>query len=474
MLAVVLLSVGFAASTAIAAWQYLEIRQAERRIEELEAGEGDGGIFGDLEDVFEDLEGAFEDGLGALGGDAGELVRCLLPDEPDSAPPVGDLPLREQVTAIADAVEELRELDFREPVEPRFLSPEEISSRVRELFLEEYTAAIGDQEGRILTALGAVPAGTDLRSLRADLLGSQVAGFYDPQTGELVVRQAGEELTVNDRVVLAHELDHALTDQALDLPVPDDLRAGREDADLAATAVVEGDATLLMQRYAASLSLEDQLGSLDPASILDAVQAEADLAELPPYLQAELRFPYEAGLSFACHRYLEGGWDAVDADYRDPPDSSLEILFPDRAPAAPVPVNVPGLLLEPWERTRTRQLGAAQLLWLLEAPGGDPAKGLEDAMAAVGEWTGGALELWRRGSDSAVGMAIAEGPGGPSLCQAVAEWYRRSFDDDEHPSDPGYEVVADGPTQDAVVGCFEDEVRVGIAPDLRTAAALAR
>ena len=473
-MAIVLLSVGFLAATAIAAWQYVELRQAERRIEELEGGQSGGGILDGLEDVFEDLEGAFEEGLGDLGGDTGELARCLLPEEPYSAPAVGDLPLREQVTAIADAVEGLRELEFREPVEPRFLSPEEISSRVRELFLEEYTVAAGDEESRILAALGAVPAGTDLRTLRADLLGSQVAGFYDPRTGELVVRQAGAELTVNDRVVLAHELDHALTDQALDLPLPEDLRAGREDADLAVTALVEGDATMLMQRYAASLSLEEQLGGLDPASILDAVQAQADLAELPPYLQAELRFPYEAGLSFACHLYAEGGWDAVDAAYADPPESSVEILFPDRAPAAPAPVNVPGLLLEPWERTTTRQLGAAQLLWLLEAPGGDPSKGLEDAMAAAGDWAGGALELWRRGPDSAIGVAIAEHPGGPSLCEAMAEWYRRAFDDDAERREPGYELVADGPRQDAVLACREGEVRLGIAPQVRTAEAFLR
>jgi hypothetical protein len=85
---------------------------------------------------------------------------------------------------------------------------------------------------------------------------------------------------------------------------------------------------------------------------------------------------------------------------------------------------------------------------------------------------GGSLELWRRGPDSAVGVVIADRPGGPSLCEVVAEWYRRSFDDDDEGRDEGYEVVTDGPVQDAVVGCFEDEVRLGIAPDLGTAAAL--
>jgi hypothetical protein len=301
-----------------------------------------------------------------------------------------------------------------------------------------------------------------------------VAGFYDPQTGELVVRQAGDELSVNDRIVLAHELDHALTDQALDLPLPDDLRAGREDADLAATALVEGDATLLMQRYAATLSFEDQLGALDPTALLDAIQAETDLAELPPYLQSELRFPYEAGLSYVCELYAAGGWEAVNGAYRDPPESSLEILSPEPAPPPPEVVNAAGLLLEPWERVTSFQLGAAQLLWLFEAPGGDPADGLENARTVVEDWTGGGLELWRRGPDSTVGVAIADRPGGPSLCEAVAEWYKRSFDDDEHPSAPRYEVVADGPRQDAVVSCAGGEVRLGIAPDLRTARAMVR
>jgi hypothetical protein len=475
IIAIVLLAVGFVTTSAVAVWQYAELRRAEGRIEELEAGEDGGGFLGDLGDTLEEAFGdAFAEGLGSLGGESGDLAACLLPDEPFSAAPVGDVPLPEQIAAIAEAVEELRGLEFTDAVEPELVSPQEIASRVRELFLAEYTAAMGDAESRILTALGAIPAGTDLRSLRADLLGSQVAGFYDPQTGELVVRQAGDELSVNDRIVLAHELDHALTDQALDLPLPDDLRPGREDGDLAATALVEGDATLLMQRYAATLSFEDQLGALDPTALLDAIQAETDLGELPPYLQAELRFPYEAGLSFVCERYSAGGWEAVDGAYHDPPESSLEILVPEPAPPPPVAVNAAGLLLEPWERVTASQLGAAQLLWLLEAPGGNPAEGLDNARTVVEEWMGGGLELWRRGPDSAVGVAIADRPGAPSLCEAVAEWYRRSFHDDEHPSVPGYEVVADGPRQDAVLTCGGGEVRLGIAPDLRTARAIVR
>lgn len=471
MVAVAVLAVGFVVSTAIALWEFVELRRAEARIEELEArGEG-GGILGELGDVFED---ALEDGLGSLGGGGGGLASCLLPDDPFSSPRVSDLPVEEQIAAIADAVEELRGLEFRDRVEPRFLSPEQISARVRELFLEEYPPASGDEEGRILEALGAIPPGTDLRSLRTNLLGSQVAGFYDPQTGELVVRRAGDDLTMNDRLVLAHELDHALTDQALDLPVPDDLRAGSEDRDLAATALVEGDATLLMQRYAASLSLEDQLDALDPTAILDAIQAESDLTELPPYLQAELRFPYEAGLVYVCELYAGGGWQAVDAAYADPPDGTVEILSSGRAGS---PVGDPRPGADParaWQPGTPRQLGAANLLWLFEAPGGDRNAALPEAEALAAEWAGGAVNLWTRGPDSAVALLLLDRPGGGSLCRAVSDWYRAAIPDDEERLDDGPVLVTEGARQDAFLRCDGDEVRLGIAPEVRTATVITR
>src|SRR5688500_14692264 len=101
------------ASSSIAVWQYVELRAAERRIEELEAGEDGGGFLGGLGDTFEEAFGdAFEEGLGSLGGGAGDLAACLLPDEPFSATPAGDLPLPEQIAAIADSVERLRGLEF--------------------------------------------------------------------------------------------------------------------------------------------------------------------------------------------------------------------------------------------------------------------------------------------------------------------------------------------------------------------------
>lgn len=101
-----------------------------------------------------------------------------------------------------------------------------------------------------------------------------------------------------------------MTDQAIGLPDLDGFD-GRADAGLAALAVVEGDASLLMQRWAMQqLSLMEQLGaasgSLGPADQLQST---------PWVLQQQLVSPYTAGLEFACERFLDGGWTAIDTLY---------------------------------------------------------------------------------------------------------------------------------------------------------------
>lgn len=470
LLAISLLAAGFLVASTIAVIELVQLREANERIEELEGsqgeGGGDGGPFGELGDIVEDLLGEAE-GLFEGAGEIGSLFECL------GAPFAGSGEAGTTVDAIARQVESIRELEFGRDVEPRFLTDQEMTDRVRELFLEEYTPKIAELEQRLLTTLGAIPPGTDLRQLRADAIGRQVAGFYEPETGELVVRQAGAELSAIDRITLAHELDHALTDQALGIPLPDDPEVGSEDAILAALALVEGDATLVMQRYSSTLAFGEQFELLDPETI---AQAEAGLAGFPPYLEQELLFPYDEGLSFVCDLYAEGGWEAVNRAYDEPPTTSAQILFPERyldGEEAVDPEDT-GRLGKGWRQTATLQLGAANLLWLFSAPGGDRTMAIEDPLGDASAWAGGELDLWSRGESSAVGIALAQRPEGQELCEGVTSWYERSYDDDRPVPLPksDVELALAGERQAAIVDCEGTEVWLGIGPDLRTAARL--
>jgi hypothetical protein len=478
----VLLTVGLVASGTLAVVQTVRLADAQARIEELEeqvaeTGDGGGGFLEELQQIFEDLLGEGSGELGGVGAGFGDLVQCLAGDGGlvggETAPTDSGGTVEQQVASIADEVERIRELEFSEPVQPEFLSEQEAGARVRELFLEEYTAELADRESRILAALGAIPPGTDLRALRAETLGQQVAGFYDPETGELVVRTSGEELSPLDKVTLAHELEHALADQRLDLPVADDLRPGMEDADLAALAVVEGDATLTMQRFSQALPLDEQVGLIDPEAV---AESEAGLAELPAYLEQELLFPYEQGLNFVCGQYAEGGWEAVNDAYATPPTTSAQVLFPERFRQGETAVDPrdPSSPGQAWHAAGTGQLGAANLLWLFSAPGDDPGRALSDPMARSSAWAGGEVRLWTRGPETALGIALAERTGSDDLCLSVQEWYGSAFQGDRETGTSGGGFQADGDRQDSVVTCSADEVRVGIGPDLATAGAVVR
>jgi hypothetical protein len=378
--------------------------------------------------------------------------------------------VEEQVAAIAPIVEDLRGLRFEEDIDPDFQTSDEFERELADTVESEYPVEQADLDSRVLQLLGAVPKGTDMKALQGEVLEGQVAGYYDPDTGEIVVRvpDAGESLDLNGQVTLAHELDHALTDQALGLPGAD--QEGQSDANLAATALVEGDATLLMQQFSfAAASLMDQLGSaLSP----DALAAQGQLEDVPAYLRNELMFPYLSGLSYACRLYVDGGWPAVDAAYDDLPQTTAGILFPEAAgetPEDPTDATAPG---RGWTQARRDTLGAAPLLWLLQAPGGDEEAAVDGAEDTVRQWAGGELTLFTDGDRSALAIALVAKDDGAALCDAVQDWYSAAFDTTSEESG-GVTVLAGG-GQVGALACDGGDVRLGIGPDEATAVALSR
>lgn len=393
-------------------------------------------------------------------------------DTPAAEPTPSEQPtetLAEQIQRVARVVQEVRELTFDVQPEPTVVSAEQLADLVAEE-VSAYTIEDADLDGRLLGLLGAVPPDTDLRELLVTAYSEQVAGYYDSETEELVVGATddGRRLSRLNEVVLAHELEHALADQALGLPEVEDLGEGREDEVLARAALVEGDATVSMQQYAqVGLSVIDQLLIAREAAEMQG--ALGDLTELPPYLQGSIEFPYTYGAEFVAALVTEGGWAAVDGAYADPPVSTAQILFPERYLGGQEPEEAPPTGTPPgaWQAARTYGLGAADLLLLFGAPGGDPASALDDPRGAVAGWRGGEARLWTDGDRSAAAVAFA----GAALCDPVDAWYAASFPTADRRQAEGA-VVFEGEGQAAVLRCDDTGVRLGIGPDPRVATAL--
>lgn len=408
----------------------------------------------------------------AVGGSAGPNPPGPV-RSPSAGLPAGPSPATApQLRRIAGHVAAIRQLNFDRLPNPRVLPPAEVADRAAG-FLDDYTEAEADADRRVLTALGAIPTGADLRDLLTEALRAQVAGFYDSSSEELVVAadQVEGQLGPLAQMTLAHELDHVLVDQTLGLPPigrgDEEVPPGKEDAAFAAQALVEGDATLVMQTYTLAVlssAEQDQLAA-DAAELAARSQLPADF---PHVLRRSLDFPYREGATFVGALHESGGWPGVDRAYDNPPTSTLQILRPRLfltgrgAGVDPRDPTPPGA---GWHRADHLAVGAADLLFLFEAPGDDPTRALNDPLSSATAWRGGEAVLWTRGNATAVGVALE---GQPRLCQAMDRWYQAAFADADRRQTEG-QVRFDGSDQDAVLSCRGGQVRLGMAPELATA-----
>lgn len=429
----------------------------------------------DLDDLeglegLEDLE-SLEDLLGTGSGIDPILFECLsaggLGNRLGGTSAIPDADLETQVTAMQDIIAQERGLAVTDDADIDFVSVDEVRRRAVERVEQELDAGRAAARSRMLAALGAVEPGFDLAQAQLDALESGVAGFYDSDTGQLVI--GAQELDGIGVYVTTHELVHAAADDTFGLPDTAALEeSAGADAAYAALSAVEGDASLYGQMFVSAHLPIDQLLSLQGES----ASSNEDLAALPHIIRRDLEFPYLEGMVFSCDLFLQGGWEAVDASYTDPPTTSAQILFPERYRAGEAAADVRDPA-EPdgWEQLYTDTFGAADLLFLLEAPGGTPDHALDEPVERVRAWAGGEVTVWDRDGDTAVALILAERDEGSPLCQTVVDYYTLTFPEAQQHRN-GSEFTFDGSEQSAVMNCLEgEEVALGIGPDVDTARA---
>ncbi|HUU60860.1 MAG TPA: hypothetical protein VMX37_00500 [Acidimicrobiia bacterium] len=308
-----------------------------------------------------------------------------------SAGNAGDAPA--DIRELMAATEELRGRRFLEPIEVTVLSPEDLAARVRadlEEDLDPDDLAVEQAFGQLL---GILPADIDLAVAVADLYAEQVGGFYDSDTGELVVA-GGEELSPLARTIIVHELVHALADQHFGLGVALDGLTEAEDFHRAAAlqALAEGDATYFQMVYLQEgLSPEEQM-----EAVLESLETDTTVLDsLPGWIGEDLAFPYEWGFGFVEQLVEEGGIAAVDQAYELLPTTVEQIMHPNAyltlEPARPV--TLAATALGGYEVYEEGEFGEWNLmLYLLDGIGDG------DATVAAGGWGGDAYRIHWDGS----------------------------------------------------------------------------
>src|SRR5678815_3798370 len=303
--------------------------------------------------------------------------------------------------AVLKETSELRELSILRAVKSGAQSRTEIEHMIVKNLDEENTPAESHAAEAILKAYGLVPKDFDYRAFLIKLLTEQVAGYYDPKVQQFYLADWIE--LEAQKPVMAHELTHALQDQHFNLKRFENWPKGDSDAELAAHALIEGDATLAMTLYMAknplvALAFIKSLGSQELAT--------EQFKQAPRALQESLLFPYEEGSAWATQLYKRGGWEMVSQAFDKLPQSSEQILHADKyfAYEAPQKLTLPDFksaLGPTWKRLDYDVNGEWGCYLILEEFLSDTS---ESKRASAG-WGGDRFALYETGKPDEVFVA---------------------------------------------------------------------
>jgi hypothetical protein len=174
--------------------------------------------------------------------------------------------------------------------------------------------------------LDLIPDTMDLRALMLDMYTEQIAGLYRPETKTLyLIEGTPREMRVP---IISHELVHALQDQYADLSALQEIERD-DDRQLAASAVMEGQATLIGLEMQGHIASWPQLR----AQIQRQQQDQPIFAAAPMFIQESLLFPYLSGAEFM-RQFYETSSDSMP--FGDQLAASTEQIM---HPAAYAPVR---------------------------------------------------------------------------------------------------------------------------------------
>ncbi len=301
----------------------------------------------------------------------------------DPAPPVAKTPSASEARFLATAddvmaeISKLLDLPVKSPLKKSIRSRDEIRAYLLQQLRESKEKDKRYADQLALERFGLLPKGFDLEGHLVDLLTEQVAGLYDPKSEEFFIADWMDPLT--QRVVMAHELVHALHDQNFRIEKWSDAAKPNDDGELARHAVLEGSATAAMIDYLLrgrpDLRIRDNPAFESLVRNMMGMNVDAsspELAKSPPFVRDILLFPYLDGAIFTQKVLQQGaGWKEFWGVFQKPPVSSQQILHPDLyiKGVEPAPVALPELskkLGEGWNLLDENIMGEFGLRGLLK------------------------------------------------------------------------------------------------------------
>jgi len=353
--------------------------------------------------------------MSSLAGNAAAVLVAAFATSASAADPADPL---QRAASIQKDVAEIRGLPFRKPVPMEKQTPEGLGRHMEKEMQDAVPPALAKHFDKIVRRVGLYrgPVIDDYRAMMRTVMESQVAAYYDPDSGRIYLLDEGGD-ALEQGVIYSHELYHALQDQYFDLNgyVSDKLKLD-SDQMLARVAVVEGEATYICMvwgirqmtngvtppRALVGPVIAMQAG-MDVAGLREmvgeaAAGAKVEVDKIPPFILETLVGNYLKGAAFVFA--VQGqGWPAVEKLYKEyPPQSTEQILHPEKwlAREGVSRFKWPDFdkerALRDWELIDEDVIGEIQWRIIFKVNGEQPA----GAEAAAAGWNGDRYAVFKR------------------------------------------------------------------------------
>jgi hypothetical protein len=248
-----------------------------------------------------------------------------------------DAVLAALVDSLRAPVERAVGLQFRAPPRSSLRSKEQVRSYLIAKLDEELPPSRMQGLESAYRLFGLLPDTLALRGLLLDLYAEQVAGYYDPDSATLFGVAGADRAQL--RLVLAHEMVHAL--QGQHLPLDSILKStSNNDRMTAAQSILEGQATLASIAVLApgqDVAATPEFWELYRDQVRQQQAAMPVFARAPLVVREALIFPYLDGAEFMHWWESQGPKDTLPYGPRMPV-STEQILHPDRYARGDAPV----------------------------------------------------------------------------------------------------------------------------------------
>ena len=207
---------------------------------------------------------------------------------------------------------------------------------------------------------------------------------------------------------VSHEIVHALQDQSLDGGLKAVYEDVTDDHGQAISWIVEGDAVTATIDEASAMGRE-LAGDYEWSSGGVWVAERNGLSlGLAPLRGQQFFSRYQSGADYVRGQQQEGGWQRIDELLADPPDSSEQILHPEKLASREPPIDAALLadlrrkVFDPSEEPDTTTMGELYLSKFVALSTQDAERG---SIAAAG-WGGDQLAVWSTVDRRRVTVAI--------------------------------------------------------------------